>query len=162
MSDPSVSPHIIRAAEIEAKQQTFSHPWNPKSSIVGVRLGLLAGLSRCGVGLARIPPGRESFLPHAHHREEEWVYILSGRGMAEINGQEYEAGPGDFIAYPTPNVTHHLRNPFAEELVYLVGGEALSHEIVDFPTVGKRMVRLDNDLTIYDLASGAPFGPLKP
>src|SRR5215210_5634009 len=54
-------PELIRAAEAEAKAARHSHPWNPKSEMVGVQLARLAGLKRTGVSLARIPPGKESF-----------------------------------------------------------------------------------------------------
>jgi len=57
-----------------------------------------------------------SATPHSHQHEEEWLYILSGRGIAEIDGEELEVGPGDFMAFPTPSVAHHLTNPFDEKL----------------------------------------------
>ena len=71
----------------------------------------------------RVAPGKESFIYHTHYYEEEWIYILSGRGVAEIDGAEHEVGPGDFMGFATPSVAHHLRNPFDVELVYLCGGE---------------------------------------
>ncbi|WPF88664.1 cupin domain-containing protein [Cyanobacterium aponinum AL20118] len=77
---------ILRAAEIADSIQTFSHPWNSKSEISGVYLGRTVGLKRTGVNFARIAPGKESFVYHSHYREEEWIYILSGRGIAEIDG----------------------------------------------------------------------------
>ena len=43
--------------------------------------------------------------------------------VAEIDGGEHEVGPGDFMGFPTPSLGHHLRNPFDEDLVYLMGGE---------------------------------------
>src|SRR5262249_1408441 len=104
--------------------------------------------------------GKESFVPHAHHREEEWLYILYGQGMALIGNQEVEVGPGDFLAFPTPSVAHHLRNTGFEDLVYLMGGENLDAEVADFPTLNKRMVRMGDELTIYDLSAGGGFGPL--
>lgn len=121
----------------------------------------LGGLKRSGVSIVRIPDGRESFVYHAHHFEEEWIYILAGRAIAEIDDAEYEMGPGDFMAFPTPSVGHHLRNPFSEELVYLMGGENLDHEVADFPRLGKRMVKLDGEIVVYDLDSGKPLGPLE-
>jgi uncharacterized cupin superfamily protein len=47
-----------------------------------------------------MPPGKESFVYHSHHREEEWIYVLSGRGVAEIDGEEFEVGAGDFMGFP--------------------------------------------------------------
>ncbi|BAZ24277.1 cupin domain-containing protein [Kalymmatonema gypsitolerans NIES-4073] len=111
---------LLRASEIAEKEATFSHPWNPNSLITGTQMSRLAGLARVGVSLAKIPPGKESFIYHAHYREEEWIYIISGRGVAEIDGEEFEVSAGDFMGFPTPSVAHHLRNPYDEELVYLV------------------------------------------
>ena len=154
-------PELVRAADSAAKAGTHSHPWNSKSEMHGVQLARLAGLKRVGVSLARIPPGKESFVYHSHEREEEWLYILSGRGTAEIDGEACEVGPGDFMGFPTPSVAHHLRNTGSEELVYLMGGENLDAEIATFPRLGKKMVRIGDKVEIYDLADAKGFGPLE-
>ncbi|HYE28858.1 MAG TPA: cupin domain-containing protein [Allosphingosinicella sp.] len=150
-------PELVRAAEAAAKMAIHSHPWNPKSRMAGVQLARLAGLKRTGVSLARIPPGSESFVYHAHAREEEWLYILSGRGTAEIDGSDYEVGPGDFMGFPTPSVAHHLRNTGEEELVYLMGGENRDCEVATFPRLGKKMVRLGDEVEIYDSGDAKGF-----
>ena len=128
-------------AEITARSQTFSHPWNPASEMTGYQLAKSTGLRRTGVNLARIPPGKESFAYHNHHFEEEFLYILVGRGMADIDGREIEVGPGDFLGFPAPSVAHHLRNPFDQDLVYMMGGERREFEIADFPRNHKRLIR---------------------
>src|SRR5690242_18956914 len=106
---------ILKASVIKAKEAQFSHPWNPKSLLVGTQVSRMLGLKRTGVTVARMPAGKESFVYHSHHLEEEWMYILSGTGIAEIDGAEYEVGAGDFMAFPTPSVAHHLRNPGPED-----------------------------------------------
>lgn len=151
---------VVRAAEIEQNAARFSHPWNPDSELHGTRLSSLVGLSRLGVTRAVMPPGKESFVYHSHHREEEWIYVLSGRGVAEIGGEEFEVGAGDFMGFPAPQVAHHLRNPYGEDLVYLMGGEVLDVDVADFPRLGKRMVRRGQDVEIYDVSDAKPFGPL--
>jgi uncharacterized cupin superfamily protein len=159
MSQPY--PHLIRAADAKAAEATVSHPWNPKSLIIGTHLSQLGGLARTGVSVARIPSGHESFVYHSHHREEEWIYVLSGRAMVEIDDAQYELAAGDFVAFPTPSAAHHLRNPFPEDLVYLMGGENREFDVADFPRLGKRMVKLNGEPVIYDLDAGKPFGPLE-
>ena len=154
-------PLLLRAADIAAKSATHSHPWNPRSEMSGVQLSRQVGLARTGISLARIAPGRESFVYHSHEREEEWLYILSGTGTAEIDGGEYAVGPGDFMGFPTPSVAHHLRNTGEEDLVYLMGGEHRDFEIAIFPGLGKRMVRMGDKLEIYDMDAARPFGPLE-
>jgi len=150
-------PGLLRAAAIMEKQSTFNHPWNPKSEVAGTHMSRMAGLERTGVSRVRIAPGKESFAYHLHHREEEWIYVLSGRGVAHIDGVDYEMRPGDFVAFPTPSVAHNMTNPFDEDLVYLMGGECLDYEVADFPVLGKRMVRMGDKLDIYELADGKPF-----
>ena len=103
-----------------------------------------AGLARIAVNLHRIPAGKESWVYHRHHRQEEWLYVLEGRGIAEVGDAEHEIGPGDFLGFPPGGPAHHLRNPFAEELVCLVGGDAHEGvEVVDDPRLGKRKVWTD-------------------
>jgi uncharacterized cupin superfamily protein len=150
-------PHLLRSDEIERKSAIFNHPWNQLSEIMFTHMSQEAGLSRSGVSLIRIAPGKQSFVYHLHYREEEWLYILAGRGVALIDGAEYEMGSGDFVAFPTPSVAHNMSNPFDDELVYLSGGEHLRYEVADFPELQRRMVRMGAEMTIYDLADGRPF-----
>ena len=148
---------IIRAAESSASAATFRHPWNPLSEMHGAILGRAAGLERTGLNLIRVPPGKESFTYHAHLHEEEWIYILSGRATVESGGVAHEVAAGDFIAFPTPSEPHILRNTSSEDVVYLTGGERAPFDIADFPRDGKRMVRIGERATVYDLAGGSAF-----
>jgi uncharacterized cupin superfamily protein len=118
-----------------------------------VQLSRALAWNRAAVSIARMPAGKESFVYHCHQHEEEWLYILSGRGIAEIDGEGLEVGPGDFMAFTTPSVPHHLKNPFDEELVYLMGGENREFDVADFPRLGKRMVKSGEKFEVYD-ASG--------
>jgi len=152
--------YLLRAAEIRAREQSFSHPWNRLSELSGAQLGAMTGLKRTGVNIARIPPGKESFVYHSHWAEEEWIYVLAGRAIARIDGVDYEVGPGDFMGFPTPGIAHHLMNPFDQELVYLMGGERRTIEIADFPDLGKRMIRRGNEIDIFDVADARGFAPV--
>ena len=108
---------LLRAADIEAAETSVSHPWNPRSLLIGTHLSGETGLQRTGVSLARMPAGHESFAYHAHH----------------------------------------LRNPFDEDLVYLMGGENRKVEVADFPRLDRRMVRLNGEVVVYELSSGSPL-----
>ena len=102
MTEQSPKP-LLTAAEIAAAPKGhIKHPWNPKSDIYVTRLGPAAGLTRTTISLARVPPGKESFIYHSHEHCEEWLYILSGKGRAEIDGALHEVGPGDFMGFPAP------------------------------------------------------------
>ena len=162
MADAKV---LWTAEEIRAKGRPYSQKLNPSSYFIGASLSRRAGMSRAHVSIARIPPGKESFAYHAHQVEEEWLYILSGRGVADIDGESYEVGPGDFMGFKAPQVPHLLRNPFDEELVYLMGGENVPLDVIDYPTLGKRYLLrgTDQGTEFYELAAPtSPFGPATP
>lgn len=149
---------LVRAADRERMpEEAQSHPFNPNSLVRGVSLSELAGLKRVGFHLLKIAPGRESFIYHSHQTEEEFTFILSGRGIAEVGDESFEVGPGDFLGFPTPSLGHHLRNPFDEELVYISGGERREVEVADFPTLGKRMVRVGGQMALHDISNEKPY-----
>jgi len=162
MTVPKPTPLMRAADRASLPEESFSHPLNPRSEVHGFSLSDAAGLSRVGVHLVRIPPGKESFVFHAHYGEEEFVYILSGRGIAEIGDEEHEVGPGDFMGFPTPSVGHHLRNPFAEDLVYLSGGERRAMEVADYPRLGKRIVRVGGAASLHAIEGAEDFAGLEP
>lgn len=149
--------YLLRATEAKEHEQSFSHPWNPNSEIIGAQLGRMVGLKRTGVSLARLPAGKESFAYHSHRTEEEWIYILSGRGTARIDDVNYEVGPGDFMGFPTPSVAHHLSNTSTEELVYLMGGEHHEVEIAEFPDLRRRLLRQGQEIQVYDFDAARPL-----
>lgn len=137
----------------------FRHPLGgEKSEITMTMLARAAGLKRVGVNLGRVPPGKEGFVYHRHHGEEEWVYILEGRAVSNIDGAKEEVGPGDFIAYPE-GVAHNLENIGQTDLVYLMGGEQVSVEVADFPEHGKRLIRVGERIEFVDEKNTEPFTP---
>ena len=152
--------YLVRAEEIAEQEGSGAHPWNPNSQFTGTRLAALCGLTRAGVNLMRVPAGKESFIYHSQEREEEWIYIISGHGVAEIEEEEFEVGPGDFMGFPT-GVAHHLRNPYEQELVYLVGGENVDIEVANFPRLGRRIIRKEGDVQVYRTSEATGFGPLE-
>jgi uncharacterized cupin superfamily protein len=152
---------LIRAAQAaELPEFPFRHPLNPQSEIYMRSLSALSGLQRIGLNIGRVPPGRESFVYHYHHYEEEFIYIISGRGLADIGDETHEVGPGDVMLFTAPSVGHHLRNPFDTDLVYLMGGENRELEIGEFPRLKKRAIFEKHTAAyIIDVEATEPFVP---
>jgi len=154
---------ILRAADIDRTEIALEQRLNPRSRFRDAWLAHAAGLQRIGLSRGRIPPGGESFAYHAHHAEEEWVFIVSGRARARIDGREYDLGPGDFAAFPAPQAPHLLTNPFDEDCVYLMGGEPrLPTDVIHYPDLGKTyaLVRGAARTAFHELGPAEyPFGP---
>ncbi len=142
---------LLKADQIAAAPEVhFRHPLNPNSDIYLRPLAEVAGFERLGLSIGRVPPGRDSFVYHSHERDEEFLYILSGRGRIDIDGTVSDVGPGDFMGFPTPSVGHHLSNPFEEDLVYLMGGERSMGDIGHFPRHGKKALKIGTGFFFVD------------
>ncbi len=149
---------LLRAEVItQIEELEFHHPLNPDSQVHMRSLGDRVGLRRLGIHLTRVPPGKESFVFHTHVGEEEFIYILSGRGVAEMGDGEFEVKAGDFMGFSAPSVGHHLRNPFDTDLIYLMGGERHEIEVGDYPRLKKRGIRTGTEMQIVAWADLAPF-----
>jgi len=149
---------LVRASE-RGPAHTSGHPYNPASEVHGWLLSRAAGLRRIAVNLAWLPPGRESAVYHRHHREEEWLYVLEGQGVAEVEEAEHAIGPGDFLGFP-PGVAHHLRNAGSGRLLFLEGGEVIPDvEVADFPRLRRRIARFGNRFSVYPMDAELPFFP---
>ena len=134
------APRVLVRAQDRGPAFPSGHPYNPSAELHGWPLSRAAGLARVAVNLAWIPPGKESAIFHVHHREEEWVYVLEGTGVAEVNDAEHAVGPGDFLGFP-PGTAHHLRNTGTANLLVLEGGEVLPDvDVADFPRLRRRLV----------------------
>lgn len=53
-----------------------------------------------------------------------------------------------------------MRNPYAEDLVYLTGGERRDVEIAGYPRLGLVMVRNGADATLFSEASAKKMNPV--
>lgn len=151
--------HHLSAAEIDGLQETsYVHPLNANAVRLTRTLGEIAGLRNVGVHLVRVAPGRASTEFHFHHAEEEFLYVLAGRGVAEIDGREIPVGPGDFMGFPAGGPAHAMRNEGDEDLVYLMAGERRDGDVVDYPRAGKRALKALGNRHIVDYPKSAAAG----
>jgi uncharacterized cupin superfamily protein len=104
-------------------------------------LGTRVGMQRIGVHVVRLEPGRESTQFHFHDADEEFLYVLEGRGIADIGDERFEVGPGDFMGFATPSPAHTLSNPFDRDLVYLMAGERNPNDVVHYPRIRRSMIK---------------------
>jgi uncharacterized cupin superfamily protein len=159
MTDAAPSARILVRATERGPEYAHGHPYEPRAEVHGWPLSRLAGLRRIAVNLVWLPPGKQSAVFHVHHREEEWVHVLEGKGVVELDDAEHELGPGDFVAFP-PGVAHVVRNDSGERLLLLAGGEVIPDvEVADFPRLRRRMVRIGSRLAVYPLDAEIEFIP---
>ena len=135
--------YIYTASEIdELPGLEKAHYLNPDAQRNNKSLGDLAGLTAIGFHIIEVPPGCESTEFHAHHYEDECVYILQGEAMVTIAETETAVAAGAFIGYRAGGCAHTMRNTGSSVLKCIVVGQRLAHEVVDYPN---KEVRLYNN-----------------
>ncbi len=73
-----------------------------------------------GVNAIVYEPGFEGFL-HYHDEQDELYFVHRGRAKFEVDGEEFELGPGG-IVHVESKTQRKVSNPGDEELVLLVVG----------------------------------------
>jgi len=159
-TDLKAEKYVIRTASLKAKEVlSFTHPLNPNSEIAFVPLSDRVGMQRAQLGLGRIVPGRESFIPHSHTAQEEFVFIMEGEGVMEIDGERVPVGKGDYVGFPIDGAVHQLYNTGDVDLVYLMGGERTPTDMTYFPTLKKIGVWAEGTMRYIDEDAALQFKP---
>jgi uncharacterized cupin superfamily protein len=100
------------------------------------RLGNHAGLTNFGVNLTRVIPGGQSSSRHAHSRQDEFVYVLSGEVELETDAGVEMLRAGMCAGFPagTGNA-HRFVNRSATDVLLLVVGDRTSEDEVSYPDI---------------------------
>jgi uncharacterized cupin superfamily protein len=102
-------------------------------------MGALIGARKLGVSVVVVPPGKRAFPKHAHHVNEEMMFVLEGTGTYHCGSESGPIKAGDLIAAPPGDGTtaHQIENTSAAPLRYLTFSTKLEPEVVEYPDSGK-------------------------
>ena len=140
--------HLLRRADIQALPEIETqHQFNYNAIRHARTLSKPTGMTRIGIHIVRIEPGHDSTTHHYHEADEEFVYILAGRGVARSGNEELQVEAGDFMGFPAPSPAHSMHNPHAEDLVYLMGGERWATDVVHYPDIKRSLIKANGRRT---------------
>ena len=99
--------HLAHWDDVEPRRREVGH-----LGVTTRDLGSAAGTVGVGVTRWEVDPGRWSTPAHAELIEEEIFYVLGGSGLAWMDGETYEIGPGDCMVYNAAEEAHtHKAGP---------------------------------------------------
>jgi uncharacterized cupin superfamily protein len=99
--------HLVHWDDVEPRRKEVGH-----LAVFMRDLGSPAGTVGVGVTRWEVDPGKWSTPVHAELIEEEIFYVLDGSGLAWIDGETYEIGPGDCMVYNAAEEAHtHKAGP---------------------------------------------------
>jgi uncharacterized cupin superfamily protein len=111
-------------------------------------LGDALGLTKIGVNLTTLPPGKESAMRHWHTREDELVFILEGEVILRTNEGEQRLVAGMCAAFPAGAQNgHQLVNRSDRPARYLEMSNRDPDDTAEYP---------DDDLVYHKDPQGKP------
>ncbi len=127
----------VVAAEAAPRRKLSNYP-EPFASMIAGRekrpLGKLFGLTNFGVNLTRLDPGAISALRHAHTKQDEFIYVLSGNPTLVTDAGETALRPGMCAGFKAGTGDgHQLVNRTLEDVLYLEAGDRTQGDVVTYP-----------------------------
>jgi uncharacterized cupin superfamily protein len=110
-----------------------------------VLIGDAIGSEKVYVNIDYVKPGGESVKYHSHSKQEEFYFIVSGKGILRINGEEVPIKTGDVISAPAGKDTgHQFINNSSEILQILDVGTREKGDIITYPDENVVLVKDKN------------------
>lgn len=120
LKSPALDPSSLAPRTTTAYPEPFRARVLPREKRA---LGDALGLTRFGVNLTTLFPGKESSLRHHHAREDEFVFVLEGEVTLRTDEGEQILRAGMCAGFPAGTTNgHHLVNRSDREARYLEVG----------------------------------------
>ena len=104
---------------------TNCYPGSDELLSIGSPIGKKLGLTKIGIHIETLPPGRRTSWPHAESLEEEFAYVIEGHPHVWIDGYLHALQPGDFVAFPAgTGISHTFLNNSEGTCRLLIGGRS--------------------------------------
>ena len=120
-------------------------------------LGDLFGLTNFGVNLTVVPPGAVSALRHAHSRQDEFVFVVSGTLTLETDEGQTLMEAGMCAGFRAGSGSaHRFVNKSHTEAVFLEIGDRTHGDAVQYPD-DDLVAQLNNGSWVFTHKDGAPY-----
>jgi uncharacterized cupin superfamily protein len=141
-----------------AKPSNYPEPFRSMMAGCGKRpLGDLFGLTNFGVNITTVGPGAVSALRHAHSKQDEFVYVLSGTLILHTDEGETALSSGMCAGFKAGSANaHRLLNRSDTEAVYLEIGDRTHGDSVAYPD-DDLVAHSQNGYWMFTHKDGSPY-----
>lgn len=128
---PALDPAAVAARNTSAYPEPFRSRVLPREKRP---LGDACGLTKIGVNLTTLGPGRESSMRHHHTHEDEFVFVLEGEVVLRTDEGEQLLTPGTCAGFRAGSGNgHQLVNRSARPARYLEVSNREPDDIAAYP-----------------------------
>lgn len=159
---PPVSRSLpLVATEVPPRAKRSNYPEPFASRVAGRHkqaLGDAFGLTNFGVNRTTLKPGAMSALRHWHTRQDEFIYVLSGRPTLVMNSGETMLEPGMCMGFKAGDDDgHHLVNRTSVDVVYLEVGDRIAGDSGVYPDDDLQAVMGADGKWLFQHKDGSPY-----
>ena len=156
----SLKPPALDPASLEPRcSSTYPEPFRERVLPREKRaLGNALGLTKIGVNLTTLMPGKESSMRHFHTHEDELVYVLEGEVVLRTDEGEQTLRAGACAGFPagTRNA-HQLVNRSAEPARYLEISNRDGNDGAEYPDVDLAYAKSAEGQPVFSRKDGTPY-----
>jgi uncharacterized cupin superfamily protein len=152
---PAFDPHDLPESNATSYPEKFksanSKRWNR-------RLGDHAGLKNFGVNLTRIEPGGQSSARHAHSKQDEFIWVVSGEVVLETDEGSQTVGPGGCAGFAAGSGNaHRFVNKTDKDAYLLVIGDRTPLEEVSYADIDLHLRVGADGKSVFSRKDGTPY-----
>jgi uncharacterized cupin superfamily protein len=120
-------------------------------------LGDALGLTKIGVNLTTLEPGKESSMRHWHTHEDEFIYIVAGEVVLRTDAGEQTLVAGQCAGFKAGVADgHQLLNRTSTTAVYLAISNRDDDDLGFYPDVDMRMNKV-SAANLFTRKDGTPY-----
>jgi uncharacterized cupin superfamily protein len=153
MKRPALDPSTVVPRTATGYPEPFASRVLPREKRA---LGDALGLTKIGVNLSTLNPGKESSMRHWHTKEDELVFVIEGEVVLITDEGEQTLGPGMCCAFPAGAKNgHHLVNRSQAPARYLEISNRDPEDTAEYPDVDLAC-RKENGRLVFTRKDGTP------
>lgn len=152
---PALDPATVAPRSTSSYPEPFASRILPREKRA---LGQALGLTRVGVNLTTLPPGKESSMRHHHTLEDELVYVLEGEVVLVTDGGEQLLTAGTCAGFPAGSGdAHQLVNRSDRPARYLEISNRDPDDGAAYPDVDLVYQKGPDGRPIFTRKDGTPY-----
>lgn len=152
---PALDPSTLPARTSSAYPEVFRARVTPREKRA---LGDALGLTRFGVNLTTLFPGKESSMRHYHAREDEFIFVLEGEVILRTDEGEQVLRAGTCAGFPCGTTNgHHLFNRSAHPARYLEVGNRDPSDSAGYSDVDLASAKNADGTWVFTHRDGSPY-----
>jgi uncharacterized cupin superfamily protein len=155
LEPPALDPATVEPRTTSGYPEPFRSRCLPREKRA---LGDALGLTKVGVNLTTLPPGKESSMRHHHTHEDELIFVLEGEVVLITDRGEQVLTAGMCAGFPAgSNDGHQLVNRSDQPARYLEVSNRDPADTAAYPDVDLAYSKSPEGKAVFSRKDGTPY-----